>query len=291
LFRISGFVLRILRPKPFFPLLNGVVGLMAATDSHITRKNILGVDFDLIDYETVLSTIRSWKRKGRREYISITNPHSVLMCHRDKRMNEATAKAALTLPDGVGIILAANLLGYDNCGRITGPMLMLKLCDLGRKYGLRHFFYGGSAGTAARLAAKLTKKYPKLQVAGVCCPPFRTLSEPQDCEFIEEINSSKPDIVWIGLGAPKQEIWMADHLGRVDTAAMIGVGAAFDFHSGNTRWAPGWIRNAGLEWIWRFAHEPKRMWRRNLDSPLFLARVIRQRFMTPSAVINKGRLQ
>ena len=245
----------------------------------ITRKkhDILRVKFDLIAYNVVMETIERWRKQGQCHYVTITNPHSVLMCHRDNLMSQATAEADLVLPDGIGIVLAARLLGYPHNGRATGPTLMLKLCDWGREKGYRHFFYGGAKGVADTLAERFTQDYPGLKVVGTYCPPFRPLSEQEDREIIDHINAAKPDIVWVGLGAPKQEKWMANHLGKIKATAMIGVGAAFDFHSGNVKWAPGWIRRIGMEWAYRLALEPKRMWRRNLDSPIFLTKVLYQR--------------
>lgn len=249
--------------------------------SEVVQTNgceILGIKFDLIDFASVLETIGRWKSGGERHYITLTNPHSVLLCHRNKRMKRATARAGLTLPDGTGIILAARLLGYPHSGRLDGPSLMLHICDLGRKYGYRHFFYGGVENVADRLAERLCKLYPGLKVAGTYCPPFRPVTDEEDQHAVQMINETRPDIVWIGLGAPKQERWMAAHVKRIQAPAMIGVGAAFDFHSENVKWSPAWIRKLGMEWAYRLAQNPSRMWRRNvIDSPLFLSKVVRQR--------------
>jgi N-acetylglucosaminyldiphosphoundecaprenol N-acetyl-beta-D-mannosaminyltransferase len=242
------------------------------------RGNILNVDFDLIDYEQTVKIVSEWRQMGKRAYITITNPHSVLMCHRDEKMRKATACAGLSLPDGTGIIWAANILGYKHHGRVTGPTLMLSLSDLGRRHGFRHYFYGAAEGVAQNLSERLRKKFTGLEVTGTYSPPFRALSEKEDLAIIEQINESCPDIVWIGLGAPKQEKWMADHLGKIKATAMIGVGAAFDVHSENVQWAPPWIRKLGIEWAYRLALEPRRMWRRNLDSPLFLYKILVQWF-------------
>lgn len=240
------------------------------------KHNILEVQFDLITYELVMSTIDRWKSNRERHYVTLTNPYSVMLCLRDPQMRTATTDADMTLPDGIGIILAAHLLGYPHNGRVAGPTLMLKLCDWGRSKNYRHFFYGGAKGVAARLAHKLSLTYPGLEIAGTYCPPFRLLCAEEDQAIIEEINSTNPDLLWVGLGTPKQEKWMADHLGKIKATAMIGVGAAFDFHARNIKWAPAWIRSLGLEWAYRLVQEPKRMWRRNLDSPIFLSRVLCQ---------------
>lgn len=244
----------------------------------LTQYSILGVRFSLPSYSDVLEGILEWREQDDRRYITMTPPYSVLMCHRDSVLRRSTDGAALTLPDGVGIILAARLLGYPHHGRVTGPTLMLKLCDRGREYGMRHFFYGGASGVAEILAERLTARFPGLAVAGTCCPPFRALSPEEDTEIVRQINEARADIVWVGLGSPKQEKWMADHVGRIDAPAMIGVGAAFDFHSGQVKWAPAWMRKMGIEWAYRLGTEPGRMWRRNVNSFVFLAKVLRQCF-------------
>jgi len=191
---------------------------------------ILGVGFDLISYTDVLRRILGWRGDGIRSYITITNPHCVMLCGRSGEMAVATAGAGLTLPDGVGIILAAKILGYPNHGRVAGPALMLKLCEWGCKEGLRHYFYGGGEGIADKLAAAMESKYSGLVVAGSYCPPFRQLTPDEDQEIVDKINAAKTDIVWVGLGAPKQEKWMADHVGRITAPAMIGVGRPLISH-------------------------------------------------------------
>lgn len=251
--------------------------LLEAARSARSRHNINGIDFDLIDYEHVARIVERCRREGRKTYITLANPHSVVMCRRDKEMRRAIQESALTLPDGIGIVLAARLLGYQHKGRVTGPMLMLHLCDRGRKHGYRHFFYGGQEHVPEELREHLNGRYPALHAAGSYSPPFRELSEKEDEEIVGLINSAKPDILWVGLGTANQEKWMNSHIGRIEAPVMIGVGAAFDFHSGNVRWAPAWIRAIGMEWAFRWMLEPRRMCRRNFDSLAFLAYVIRQR--------------
>lgn len=252
-------------------------GRRQGTPRRVPRPCILGVEFDFTDYAGAVAAIRLWRDAGQREYMTITNPHSVLLCRRDEQMRQATAVAGMTLPDGVGVIWAARILGYRHQGRVTGPTLVLKLCDWGRQDGLRHFFFGGKEGVPEKLVERLSEMFPGLTIAGTSCPPFRPLTADEDDGIVRQINATRPDIVWVGLGAPKQEKWMAAHLGRIEATAMIGVGAAFDFHAGTARWAPAWVRRAGLEWAYRLACDPRRMWRRNLDSPLFLMQVLAQR--------------
>lgn len=241
-----------------------------------TSRNVLGTKFNLVSYEDVLTTIAGWREDGERHYITITPPHTVLLCHRDPKLKQATDRAALTLPDGVGIILAAKLLRYPNRGRVSGPTLMLRLCDWGRTHGLRHFFYGGLPGVAEALRDRLIDRFPGFRVVGTCGPPFRELTGTEDAAAVKQINDCQPDVVWVGLGSPKQEKWMAQHVERVQAAALIGVGAAFDFHSGRVKWAPQWMRKAGIEWAYRLSKEPGRMWRRNVDSVVFMAKTLKQ---------------
>jgi len=236
------------------------------------------VGFDLVDHETAFARISEWIRRHQRHYVAVANPHSVLLCRRDPDMGLAIRQAGLVLPDGVGITLAARMLGLPHRGRVTGPMFMLNACDWGRQFGHRHFFYGGRPGVADRLAGRLVQAFPGLQVAGTYCPPFRDMSDREQEDTASRMNASRPDVVWVGLGAPKQEKWMLHNASRIDVPVMVGVGAAFDFHSGNVRWAPAMIRHLGLEWAFRLLAEPKRLWRRNLDNFPFLMAVLKQRF-------------
>lgn len=243
------------------------------------KKNVLGFCFDTVEYKDILSRILDWQRAGERHMISLVNPYSILLGHRDAKMARAIRASSLVLPDGVGIIHASRLLGYSPFSRVTGPALMLKLCDWSRLSGLRHYFYGGSERVAGKLADHLQSQFTGLQVAGWQSPPFRPLTEQEDAQVVHQINQSRPDIVWVGLGAPKQEKWMLDHLNRIEATVLIGVGAAFDFHSGNKPWAPLWMRQCGIEWAHRLCLEPRRMWRRNLASLVFLGKVLRQSIM------------
>jgi N-acetylglucosaminyldiphosphoundecaprenol N-acetyl-beta-D-mannosaminyltransferase len=244
--------------------------------SRFGSRRVCGVRFDFPEIVAVAALIDRWRHGRRHGYITLVNPHSVMMCRRDGQLDAAIARADLVLPDGIGIVLACRLLGYGQKRRVTGPSLMLHLCDAGRSFGFRHYFYGGMPGVAGRLAERLTRRFPGLQIVGTHSPPFRELTATEDADDLARINKARADVVWIGMGAPKQEKWMAAHRGSIHAPALVGVGAAFDFHSGNVPWAPRWVRAVGCEWAYRLMREPRRMWRRNLDSPLFLATVLRQ---------------
>ena len=248
-----------------------------------TRATIAGVGFNLIDAAGVLQSVCRWRDYGHQGTVSLVNPHSVLLCRRDKEMERAIQQSAITLPDGIGIIIGAKALSYTHRGRVSGPELLLYICDKGRQHGLSHYFYGGESGVADRIAVNLQRMFPGLDVAGAYSPPFREFSDAEVRTDIERINASRPSVLWIGLGAPKQEKWMARYREEVSAPAMIGVGAAFDFHSGNKAWCPAALRAAGLEWAYRLATEPRRLWLRNLDSLLFLALVARQCLSTLNA--------
>lgn len=241
------------------------------------RRDFLGVPIDLVRMHETLAEILSWREAGRCGYVTLVNPHSVILCARDAEMHSAILDSDIVLPDGVGIMLASRILGYGHNHRVAGPSLMLSLCDAGRPHGLRHFFYGGAEGVAAILAQRLADRCPGLLIAGVLSPPFQTVTPAEDAKLLERINASAPDVLWVALGTGKQEKWMATHVARLRASAVIGVGAAFDFHAGTVPWAPAWIRRAGLEWAYRLAHEPRRLWRRNLDSFVFLTRIAAQR--------------
>jgi N-acetylglucosaminyldiphosphoundecaprenol N-acetyl-beta-D-mannosaminyltransferase len=161
-----------------------------------------------------------------------------------------------SLCDGVGVIAAGYFWGV-RINRYNGPILQLDCCNYGQSLGWRHFFYGGKEGVADLMAENLRKQFPNLKVVGTYCPPFRELSPEEDEQVVMMINASEPDIVWVGLGLVKQEAWIANHLNNVKSAWMVGVGAAFDYHSGVVPWAPKWIRNLGLEWLFRLIIQPK----------------------------------
>jgi N-acetylglucosaminyldiphosphoundecaprenol N-acetyl-beta-D-mannosaminyltransferase len=166
--------------------------------------------------------------------------------------------------------------GYRQVDRVYAPDLMLAAFEHSVARGWRHFFYGGNSGIAELLAQKMGERFPGLRIAGTYCPPFRPLTPAEDAQVIERINSSRADIVWVGIGAPKQDRWMAGHLGKIDAPVMIGVGAGFDFLAGVKPWAPRWIQRSGLEWLFRMCCEPRRLAPRYLvNNPVFIGLLLR----------------
>ncbi len=195
----------------------------------------------------------------RGEYICVGNVHTTVMAHDDLNYRVVQREAAFVLPDGKPLSVYSRKHGFPQAERVTGPDLMLAL--FARDNGLRHYFYGATEETLALLRQKLTERYPHLQIAGMVSPPFRQLSREEDAADVEKINASKADIIWVGLGAPKQENWMYRHKGSVG-GVMIGVGAGFDYHAGNIKRAPRWMQKCSLEWLYRLLQDPKRLFRR-----------------------------
>ncbi|NJA05746.1 WecB/TagA/CpsF family glycosyltransferase [Methylococcaceae bacterium WWC4] len=189
-------------------------------------------------------------------YISITNTESMYHALRRPDHLKFIQNANFSLCDGVGVIAAGYFWGLK-INRYNGPILQLDCSEYGQSKGWRHFYYGGKEGVAELMAEKLKEQFPQMQVVGTYCPPFRELTEEEDEEVVRMINDAKPDIVWVGLGLVKQEAWIAKHLHRVRAPWMVGVGAAFDYHSGAVPWAPAWIRSLGLEWVFRLIIQPK----------------------------------
>jgi N-acetylglucosaminyldiphosphoundecaprenol N-acetyl-beta-D-mannosaminyltransferase len=240
------------------------------------RGNILGVHVSAVDLPRTLELVNVWIAQREPCYVCLTPAHVVMEGYRDPDLRACLNRAGLTVPDGMGIVWLLNLQGYHGVGRVYGADLMLGLCEQGLPLRRRHFFYGGAPGVAERLARELIGRFPGLQVCGTSSPPFRPPSESEDRDDIERIRAAGADIVWVGIGSPRQDAWMAEHAGRIGAPVLIGVGAAFDFLSGRKPQAPRWVQRAGLEWLFRLASEPRRLWRRYAQYPLFLALVVLQ---------------
>jgi N-acetylglucosaminyldiphosphoundecaprenol N-acetyl-beta-D-mannosaminyltransferase len=227
-------------------------------------ENILGLNISPISLPDVLVIIEEWINLKSSEYICVTPVHSIMDCYLNEKVRRAFNLSSLVTPDGMAVVWILKLLGHKEVGRVYGPDLMLELCKASMQTGYKHFFYGNTESVLSNLKKKLEEKYPGIQIAGSISPPFRELSDQEDEEICKQISASGADILWVGLGSPKQELWMYNHQGKIEVPVMIGVGAAFDFLSGNKPQAPRWIQRSGLEWFYRFLQEPRRLWKRYL---------------------------
>lgn len=243
----------------------------------MNRVNVLGVGISVLNLKTARAAIGDAIRERRKGYICVTGVHGVMEAQEDGAFKEILNNSFLCTPDGMPMVWAGKLKQHREMGRVYGPDLMLEICEWSENSGARHFFYGGAEGVADVLAARLKQKFPKLQVAGTFTPPFRRL-EPEELGRLQaHISATRPDILWVGLSTPKQEKFMAEFLPKLDVTLMIGVGAAFDFHSGRVRQAPRWMQRSGLEWFYRLCSEPRRLGRRYLrNNPLFVLKFLGQ---------------
>lgn len=249
--------------------------MIKAAEKKINKFYILNVGISAIDMNDARSLIENAIMKRQKEYICVCPVSTIMECKRDKMVLESVNSASLAAPDGMPSVWIGRMLGYKNIKRVYGPELMQEICDVSEKNGYKIFFYGSSANILNKLKEKLNKKYPALVISGAYSPPFRQLTKEEDDKIVEEINNKHPDIIWVGLGSPKQDLWMYQHRDRINAPLMIGVGAAFDFLSGVKPQAPRWIRNNGFEWLFRLITEPNRLWRRYLiDNPLFIYYIV-----------------
>lgn len=241
-----------------------------------SRQPILRADIDALTWTEAIDRIRQWASSKESRYVCICNAHSVVTANLDPAFLSVINGADMATPDGKPVAWMLRRLGSRGQQRINGPDLMWKYCKQAAKRGEAIFLYGGTEVTLAALQRRLADALPGLRIAGAISPPFRALSAAEDAADVERINASGAGSVWVSLGCPKQEKWMAEHRGRI-TAVMIGVGAAFDYHAGTITRAPRWMQDIGLEWLHRLASEPRRLWKRYLvTNTLFIVGAARQ---------------
>ena len=236
-------------------------GLRLVNVQMMDTCNIMGVDIVVTDMEKTLHLIEDKLPEWRGKYICVANVHTTVTAHDDSLYRAVQQGAVMALPDGGPLSAFSREHGYAEAQRVTGPDLMREVLKVSAEKGWRHYFYGSTPQTLDLLAQNLAQRYPGVQIAGMYSPPFRELTPQEDAACVRRINEAKPDFVWVGLGAPKQEIWMAAHEGRVQ-ALMIGVGAAFDYEAGNIRRAPDWMQRHSLEWLYRLLQDPRRLFKR-----------------------------
>ena len=239
-------------------------------DRRVTAP-VLGVPIDVLGWDAALSRISTWAAARESRYVCICNSHSVVTAGQDAAFGRIIEAADMATPDGAPVARMLRILGFPAQQRINGPDLMWKYCEQAALRGESIYLYGGLPDTLALLQQRLKAAFPGLLIAGAYSPPFRLATAEEDEADVARINAAGAGTVWVSLGCPKQEQWMAAHRGRVN-AVMIGVGAAFDYHAGTIKRAPQWMQNAGLEWLHRLCSEPRRLWKRYLvTNTLFIA--------------------
>jgi len=244
----------------------------------VAEQPLLGIPLALTDYEETLDWMDATIGRHGRGYVCVAAVHTVMVCQEDEELRDAVVGADFTVPDGQQLVWAMNALGHDLSHRVYGPDLMERACERAARTGVRMYLYGGrNQGALVQLALNLRQRYPGLQIVGGYAPPFREPTEEEEATVADEINRSRADIVWVGIGVPKQEKWMARMRPRLEAPVLVGVGAAFDFHAGLVPQAPQWMQRLGLEWAFRLFQEPRRLWRRYARyNPLFVFGFARQ---------------
>lgn len=245
--------------------------------SPVPRFNVLGVGVSALTLAQATELVVGVRGRRQAGYICLGTVHSISEARRDPDFRQVLNGTWLTTPDGMPLVWLARRLGHPEVTRVYGPDLLLAVCEAGRATGLRHYFYGGAPGVADELVRRLTVRFPGLAVAGVESPPYRPLTVEEFSALQARIATAEADVVWVGLGTPKQDRFMADAWSQLDAGVLIGVGAAFDFHSGRLRQAPRWMQRSGLEWLFRLGQEPRRLaYRYLVYNPLFVLRVLVQ---------------
>jgi N-acetylglucosaminyldiphosphoundecaprenol N-acetyl-beta-D-mannosaminyltransferase len=241
------------------------------------RVNILGVGATPQDLNSAVATLDRWRAERRQEYVCVVSVHGLVVAQRDPVIRHALNHCGMATEDGMPLVWWSQLAGFPQARRVCGSDLLDEVCAYGVSRKFRHYFYGASPKVVEQLIDQLQQRHPGLCVVGHRSPPFRPLTPAEDAMDIAAINEAEPDFVWVGLGMPKQEKWMVEHLGKVNATALIGVGAAFDFHAGTKPRAPGWMQRSGLEWVFRLMSEPRRLAHRYLiDNSLFISHMLQQ---------------
>lgn len=240
------------------------------------KPTVLGMRVDPTSYRAATEHILTWAQAGESRYVCVANVHMVMEAYDHPDFRAIVNAADLVVPDGMPLVWMLRRMGFPGQERVSGPDLVLHLAKMAARQGIPVGFYGGSAEVLARLQTHFGRRFPTLSIGYAYSPPFRPLTPEEDARITDEINASGVRLLFVGLGCPKQERWMAVHKGRIQ-AVMVGVGAAFDFHAGLKRRAPRWMQQAGLEWLFRLLSEPRRLWRRYLyHNPRFVILALKQ---------------
>ena len=267
-------------PRPLTPTgataAAGTGALPRAED--VPTRDILGIPIAMTDYAQTMDVMDGMVARREPGYVCAVAVHAVMVAHRDAEMRAALLRSTLTVPDGMPLVWAANMLGENLPNRVYGPELMRRYNDRCAERGHRVWLYGGrDQGSLVQLALKLRQRHPGIKIVGGYAPPFRPLTGEEEDAICKQIDEAKPDVLWVGIGVPKQEKWMARLRERLDVPVMCAVGAAFDFHADRISQAPSWMQERGLEWTYRIAQEPRRLLPRYLYyNPRFMLAFGRQ---------------
>ena len=242
-----------------------------------TVARVLGIEVDALDMERAVGRTRELLEAPDSSYVCVAGVHGVMEAQRSPALAKAYAGAALTIPDGMPLVWVGHIQGHKSMCRVTGPDFMLQVFQRDEFRTLKHFLYGGEAGVAQQLKAILNRRFPHIRIVGAETPPFRELCPHEEALLIARIRALRPDIIWVGLGCPRQELFMQRYAKLLDTRIMVGVGAAFDYHTGRIRDSAEWVKKAGLQWFHRLIQDPRRLWKRYLrNNPAFLWRITLQ---------------
>jgi N-acetylglucosaminyldiphosphoundecaprenol N-acetyl-beta-D-mannosaminyltransferase len=240
------------------------------------RPAILGMGVDTTSYEEACALILQWGANRESRMACFANVHMTMEAHDSRDFMRVLNQSDLVTPDGMPLVWTLRRMGYRQQERVYGPILTLKLLEKVKHQPIPLGFYGSTPEILQKLIANINREYPQIEIAYAYAPPFRPLTEEEDQTVIQSINASGARVLFVALGCPKQEIWMHNHIGQVQSV-MLGVGAAFEFIAGTKKQAPAWIQKIGMEWFFRLMIEPRRLWRRYLfHNPRFVVAVIKQ---------------
>jgi N-acetylglucosaminyldiphosphoundecaprenol N-acetyl-beta-D-mannosaminyltransferase len=243
----------------------------------MTRANVLGIGVHAVNLPLAAELLKKAVESDSGGYVCVTGVHGVMEAQRSIRFKKVLDDAMLVVPDGMPTVWVGRWEGFKTMSRVFGPDLMLEVCRRSVSSGHTHFLYGGKPGVAERLRKNLERWFPGIRIAGTYTPPFGPLSEAEKSDLQDRIKTLSPDFIWVGLSTPKQEEFMSDNIGSLNCKVMVGVGAAFDIHTGFVKDAPSWMKIAGLQWLHRLCQEPSRLWKRYLiNNSAFMIRIALQ---------------
>lgn len=269
------------------------VEISKAGKGKVNHVEICNVRVSSVNLKLACQVVDHWVQSRDKTYVCVAPASTIVDCCLDRKYLDIVNQAGMVTPDGMPVVWLGRLKGERQIQRTYGPDLMMALCREGELKGYRHYFYGGTSEVCQLLVEQLKAKFPSLDIVGTFSPSFRSIGAEEPAEIIEKINQANPDILWVGLGSPKQDFWMAQCRGRLNVPVMIGVGAAFDFLSGFKQQAPRWMQKSGLEWLFRLWSEPRRLWKRyligNMQFIYFVTKDFFQRKQCPRRIIKAGR--